>query len=270
MGEPKAFASLSSGLLARKGAARPAMRPQGFGQVGAGLEDLGWNDMGFEAPKPALAPVRDDHHDAFGDELAEPALRHPLAALTPITSPVHDQHAEIADRFADYTEESGDDEYVDETAELYDPEAEATAIAGDEDEGEEEEMVLDAPLLSTKPNRTVVAPVAFAPAPVVAPLVVPVAFEPTVAPVAPVAGPVARTQPARARTPRPRAASGSKAKAAFTLRLDGDRHLRLRLACAVTGRSAQQLVTEALDQLLGAMPEVESMADRAPSKRANR
>ena len=256
MGEPKAFASLSSGLLARKGAARPAMRPQGFGQVGAGLEDLGWNDMGFEAPKPALTPVRDDHHDAFGDELAEPALRHPLAALTPITSPVHDQHAEIADRFADYTEESGDEEYVDETAELYDPEAEATAIA--EDGGEEEAMVPDAPLLSTKPVRTVVAPVAIAPAPVVA------------APAVPAAAPVARAQPAPARTPRPRGASGGKAKAAFTLRLDADRHLRLRLACAVTGRSAQQLVTEALDQLLGAMPEVESMADRAPSKRATR
>jgi hypothetical protein len=54
MGEPKAFASLSSGLLARKGAARPAMRPQGFGgQSGAGLEHLGWDDMGFEPPKPA-------------------------------------------------------------------------------------------------------------------------------------------------------------------------------------------------------------------------
>ena len=36
MGEPKAFASLSSGLLARKGAARPAMRPQGFGQAEPG------------------------------------------------------------------------------------------------------------------------------------------------------------------------------------------------------------------------------------------
>ena len=35
--EPKAFASLSSGLLARKGAARPAMRPQGFGQAGSKL-----------------------------------------------------------------------------------------------------------------------------------------------------------------------------------------------------------------------------------------
>ena len=75
MQEPKAFASLSSGLLARKGAARPAMRPQGFGQVGSGLEDLGWNDMGFEAPKPALAPVRDADHDAFGEQLPEPALR---------------------------------------------------------------------------------------------------------------------------------------------------------------------------------------------------
>ena len=100
MGEPKAFASLSSGLLARKGAARPAMRPQGFGQSGASLEDLGWNDMGFEPPKPALAPVRDEDHDAFGDELGETPLRNPLAALTPIPSPVHDQRAEIADRFA--------------------------------------------------------------------------------------------------------------------------------------------------------------------------
>ena len=50
MGEPKAFASLSSGLLARKGAARPAMRPQGFGQSGASLEDLGWNDMSSNRP----------------------------------------------------------------------------------------------------------------------------------------------------------------------------------------------------------------------------
>ena len=54
--EAKPFASLSSGLLARKGAARQAMRPQGFGQGGHGLEDLGWNDMGFEPPKAADAP----------------------------------------------------------------------------------------------------------------------------------------------------------------------------------------------------------------------
>ena len=242
MGEPKAFASLSSGLLARKGAARPAMRPQGFGQVGSGLEDLGWNDMGFEAPKPAIAPVRDEDHDAFGEQLPEPALRNPLAALTP-SSPVHDQQAEIADRFADYTEESSDEEYVDETAELYDPAAEAAGST--EDEAEEDAMVLDAPVLSTKPAR----------APVVMPVVMPVA-------------PVAEVRAAPVRAPKARAAAGSKAKAAFTLRLNADRHLKLRLACAVTGRSAQQLVTEALDQLLGTMPELDSMADRAPAKRA--
>ena len=56
--EAKPFASLSSGLLARKGAARPAMRPQGFGQGDSGLEDLGWNDMGFEPPKAAEAAAR--------------------------------------------------------------------------------------------------------------------------------------------------------------------------------------------------------------------
>ena len=221
MGEPKAFASLSSGLLARKGAARPAMRPQGFGgQTGAGMEDLGWNDMGFEPPKPALTPLRDEDHDAFGEELPEQPLRNPLSALTPVASPVHDQQAEIANRFAS-TDEDGEDEngeYVDETAELYDPEAE-----------EAEPFAEPAPV-AVIPQRT--------------------------------------AEPAPTRSRRPRAAPGSKSKAAFTLRLDPSRHLKLRLACAVNGRSAQQLVTDALDQLLNGMPEVESMAERAPRKSA--
>ena len=224
------------------------MRPQGFGQVGAGLEDLGWNDMGFEAPKPAIAPVRDDQHDAFGEELGEPALRNPLAALTPsglspIASPVHDQQAEIADRFADYTEDAGEDEeYVDETAELYDPAAEAAA--SDEDEARTKNSC--STRRCSRPSRSR-----------------------SVGPAGRAGGPVGaggRQFAAPVRAPRPRAAAGSKAKAAFTLRLDAERHLKLRLACAVTGRSAQQLVTEALDQLLGAMPELESMADRAPRK----
>ena len=257
MGEPKAFASLSSGLLARKGAARPAMRPQGFGQVGSGLEDLGWNDMGFEAPKPALAPVRDDQHDAFGEQLSEPALRNPLAALTPSglspnASPVHDQQAEIADRFADYTEEASDDEYLDETAELYDPQVEAAGS----DEEEDTDRV-DGPVLATKPPRAAIMPSAPA-------AVAPVA----IAPVFTAPAPVIEVRAVKARAPVVRAAPGSKAKAAFTLRLDAQRHLRLRLACAVTGRSAQQLVTEALDNLLGSMPELDVMADRAPQPRA--
>src|SRR3954462_4071984 len=59
MAETKPFASLSSGLLARKGAAKPAMRPQGFGSFGSSLEDLGWNDMGT-APG-ALHDINEAH-----------------------------------------------------------------------------------------------------------------------------------------------------------------------------------------------------------------
>ena len=183
------------------------MRPQGFGPMGQGLEDLGWNDMGFEPPKPEESPVRDDEHDAFGDELPAQPIRNPIAALTPVGSPVHDQQAEIADRL------SGDeevDEEFDETAELYDPE---------QDVG---------PILEVAPPA--------APAPMVR------------------------------RLRKPRAAPGSKGKAAFTLRLDSERHLKLRLACAVSNRSAQMLVTDALDALLNGMPELEAMARKAKKK----
>src|SRR5438045_7137311 len=105
--EAKPFASLSSGLLARKGAARPAMRPQGFAQGGNGLEDLGWNDMGFEPPKAADAP-RDEDHDAFGEDVVEHPRAHPTG-LTPVGSPVHDQQAEIAERF-NGSEQADEDE----------------------------------------------------------------------------------------------------------------------------------------------------------------
>jgi predicted RNA-binding Zn ribbon-like protein len=49
-------------------------------------------------------------------------------------------------------------------------------------------------------------------------------------------------------------------RAAFTLRLDAKRHLKLRLASTVRNRSAQQLVTEALDRFLDAIPEIEALA----------
>ena len=219
MAEAKPFASLSSGLLARKGAARPAMRPQGFGQSGHSLEDLGWNDMGFEPPKPAEVS-RDDSHDAFGEDVVEHPRAHPTG-LTPVGSPVHEQQAELADRLYECEEE--EDEQVDETAEIFEPEAE-------------------------QPVPEVQAPVIKAPALVQAPAPAP---EATAAP---------------RRLPRPRSAPGTKGKAAFTLRLDRERHLKLRLACAVDGRSAQQLVTDALDQLLEHMPELESMAAKAKHK----
>jgi hypothetical protein len=222
--EPKTFASLSSGLLARKGAARPAMRPQGFGQGGGSLEDLGWDDMGFEPPRAVVAALRDDNHDAFGDELEEQPLRNPVAALTPVQSPVHSQHAEIADRLTDPGEDYSDegDEDGDETAELYEP-----LVA----------------------NVAPVAAVAVDPAPVdavIAQFPVPVA--------------------APRRSLKTRAAPGSKARAAFTLRLDPERHMKLRLACAVGGRSAQMLVTDALDALLDSMPEIDAMASKAHRK----
>jgi hypothetical protein len=206
--EPKPIASLSSGLLARKGAARPAMRPQGFQQVGGNLEDLGWNDMGFEPPKPAVVPVRDEDHDGFGDDIEEHSRVHPTG-LTPVASPVHSQQAEIADRLS----VDGDDEEFDETAEPDDSPYDSEA----------------------QPE----------PLPIVAPVATRVA------------------ESALRRAPTPRAATGSKGKAAFTLRLDPDRHLKLRLACAVDGRSAQQIVTDAVDQLLAQMPELDGLAQKA-------
>jgi hypothetical protein len=225
--EAKPFASLSSGLLARKGAARPAMRPQGFGQVGNGLEDLGWNDMGFEPPKAAEAP-RDEDHDAFGEDVVEHPRAHPTG-LTPVGSPVHDQQAEIAERFADESEDSGEDE-IDENAELFEPAVEVEVAA--EAEIEVEEAPTPSPI---KVKSFVSKPAVVATVPV----------------------------PAPRRAPRARVAVGSKGKAAFTLRLDPSRHLKLRLACAVDGRSAQQLVTDALDQLLERMPDLDGLAEKA-------
>ena len=204
MNEPKPFASLSSGLLARKGAARPAMRPQGFGQVSGNLEDLGWNDMGFEPPKPAAAP-RDDDHDAFGDDVVEHPRAHPTG-LTPVHSAVHSQQAELAHRInAPETQEE-----FDETAEVVEPDEHAESAA----------LIM----------------------------------------------PVTAAAPAPRRSPKARSAPGAKGKAAFTLRLDPERHLRLRLACAVGGRSAQQLVTDALDRFLEAIPELDAMATKAKRK----
>ena len=69
--------------------------------------------------------------------------------------------------------------------------------------------------------------------------------------------PAAPIQPRKANR-KPAISSGRRA--AFTLRLDQERHLKLRLACTVRNRSAQQLVTDALDALLADMPEISSLA----------
>lgn len=172
-GSAKPAASLSSGLLARKGQARPAMRPQGFVGLdpGTSLDDLGWNDMGSDLPPPTFEPV----------------------------PPVLAQRQTLVEEFA--------------------------------------------------------------PPPAPEPVVAPVVRAPE--PEAP-ARPVSTATAARIG----REVGARKGKAAFTLRLDHDRHLKLRLASAVTGRSAQVIVTEALDAFLESLPELGPLVDRLPAGKA--
>lgn len=148
------FASLSSSLLARKGHAKPAMRPQGFhvhhDNGAEPLDDLGWNDMGQDAPSAKLVQ------------------------LTPAT------------------------------------------IVESQDNVEPPVPLLQQQEIEREYTPDLIAPEYF--------------------------------------QTSQRAAPGQKAKAAFTLRLDGDRHLRLRLICAVHHRSAQQIVTQALDEFLARQP----------------
>jgi hypothetical protein len=200
MRDAKPFASLSSGLLARKGAAKPAMRPQGFGSFGSSLEDLGWNDMG----QPSEAPASYDHVPSSIESLT-PAAGGRMRAEPP---QVVEQRRQLEEAFA--------------------PE----------------------PMVEAKPEP--------APAPE------PVAEEP-----APVKHEVVAL-PRRRAAPAPVAALPAKAKAAFTLRLDPDRHLKLRLACALSRRSAQQLVTGALDDFLNSLPEVDAMTGRLPAEAGHR
>jgi hypothetical protein len=150
--------------------------------------------------------------------------RNPLTALTPVGSPVHEQHAEITDRLNDVDDGEPIDEDYDETAELVDGEELPAAVLAPDPE----------PDFEPEPQAQL-ASVQFAVA-----------------------------QPRR--LPKPRSAPGLKAKAAFTLRLDPERHLKLRLACAVKGRSAQMLVTDAVDRLLADMPELDSMAEGTGNK----
>jgi hypothetical protein len=215
MGEPKPTASLSGLLLARKGAARPAMRRQNMfgnpGTAGASQDDLGWNDMGYDVNPEPSAPMDYDHVTGYNL----------LAGAVPdVTSEVRQQQERIAEQLQVQSDAGFDALYGENTV---------------EDDGMEEDrpvvVVSMTPSVSLKPAKT-----------------------------------QAIVRPAE-KAPVKRAAPGSKSKAAFTLRLDNDRHLKLRLACAVSNRSAQMLVTDALDAFLDAMPEIEQLAARVPARR---
>lgn len=79
------------------------------------------------------------------------------------------------------------------------------------------------------------------------------------------APPVPKLAPAAPRKTRDKApaalAQSSARKTAFTLRIDAERHLRLRLLSAVTNLSAQQLLTGALDALIAQHPNIDALAN---------
>jgi hypothetical protein len=192
MSEPKTFASLGPTLLARKGGAKPAMRPQLAPLTGVAgaqaaqavsqdleeLEDLGWNDMGHDD---------DDERDQFAHEAQ-------IFSLTPAPA---NPDAEAESRVVD-----------------------AAARAEMAAAGEPEVL---------RQRRDVIASI----------------------------GGQSRA-PSR-ESIRNKAADFGR-RAAFTLRLDAKRHLKLRLASTVKNRSAQQLVTAALDKYLAEIPEIEALA----------
>ena len=172
MNEPKSFASLTPSLLARKGAAKPAMRPQlqpmqQFHEATArqleeedpGLGELGFDDLGDENVTVL--------HQSEVVELK------PFSAEGPVAQPeVRRQQAQLPARINSLGK-------------------------------------------SAKPRRSALV---------------------------------------------------EGRSAAFTLRLDANRHFQLRLACTLAGRSAQQLITEALDQMIAALPEVAELATHAAKR----
>jgi hypothetical protein len=159
MSEPRDFASLSPRLLARKGGAKPAMRPQDTSKFTAGgipidphgMEDLGWNDFG---------------QGLHSEPVAQRAR--PEASAPPACARSAGNGAEVP------------------------------------------EVLRQIEQIATRIGRS---------------------------------APPARTMPEGRR-------------AAFTLRLDAERHFRLRMAGVLVNRSAQVIVTEALDKYLSEMPEL--------------
>lgn len=60
--------------------------------------------------------------------------------------------------------------------------------------------------------------------------------------------------------PRRKSAASQGRRAAFTLRLDDQLHLKLRLASTVQNRSAQQVLVEMLDRYFAESPDIEALA----------
>jgi hypothetical protein len=233
MNDGRTYASLSSGLLARKGTAKPAMRPQGF----TGFEDLGWNDMGYDPVADQPEPPEIPEH-----------VPSSIAALTPAPRPGESRQGPVVED--EEPESELDAEMVDDDHE--DVPSIVDTTVGDEDHS----IVGQQRAIHQRFDGEEEAEEAFAAGP-----------QPeAIVPARKVRAEKAQIVPLPKRAAEAAVAATRGRKSAFTLRLDSDRHLRLRLACAVTGRSAQQIVTGALDAALAEIPEIEALAARVPAQ----
>jgi hypothetical protein len=122
MGEPKPLASLSAGLLARKGGARPAMRRQPLGSGPAplnsgGYDDLGWNDMGYDVdPDQSDEPARMLDLKPL---LTGSVLAHNVEAEHAVDDAAHHEPAqEVPDEFAGLSDDYGADQFEAEAVEV--------------------------------------------------------------------------------------------------------------------------------------------------------
>jgi len=181
------FASLGPTLLARKGGAKPAMRPQlaplpemTGSAADEQLEDLGWNDMGTE------------------DEVLVDGAK------------------------------TGSAKDSSESGQVVSITNSAKRVAANDTPDIDPETAL----IQTKPASV-------------------------------------KTKAAAKKATKPKAKPTAAAKpsknarrAAFTLRLDTDRHLKLRLAATMQGISAQALVTQAIDATFSEIEDLDSLVNR--------
>jgi hypothetical protein len=264
MGEPKPLASLSSGLLARKGAARPAMRRQPLGSGMAtdhtGQDDLGWNDMGYD-----VDPAENSEMTRMVD--LKPLLTNSLphggqggASAAPVEHMETPQAATPIWYSAGEADDDDDDGYDDDVQPMRSPLSVKPTVVKQQEALAER---VAAPPAVEAPVATYAAPepeAAYVPEAV---------YEPAPAPAAVTVAAAVPQAPIR-RAPRSASAPKAREKAAFTLRLDAERHLRLRLASAVNHRSAQLIMIDLLDDYLASLPEIDAMASRLPAAKANR
>lgn len=239
MSEPKPLASLDGHLLARKGTARPAMRQamQPFvsfeDRTPTNYEDLGWNDMGESQERqpadilpltPAPINAETKAETRAEDEAASAQLAENARKLATRAHMAHPTKPEVHRQQEAISAKIGGMEHEPDAPDPseHNGSGHPSAPKIDGDHG--------VPNKKTAEDGQAIA-----------------------------ASTDSEKTPAAPAKKQDRTASDGR-RAAFTLRLNSDRHLKLRLACTIRNRSAQQVVTEALDRLLEEMPELESLA----------